>query len=155
MHAPRWRGAWSNSRQTAEPRWRGARSNSRQTAEPRWRGAWSGSRSGSGAARPRFADVRALLGDPRLRLVLAIATLHWICLSPYNVYFGVFLHDLGLHPLTWGLAYSAGVVTEVFVLMTFHRLQARFTLPTSGDTNTAFLSFRLLIHFTSTGEADR
>jgi len=86
--------------------------------------------AGEAAARPRMTDVRALLGDPRLRLVLVIATLHWICLSPYNVYFGVFLHDLGLHPLTWGLAYSAGVVTEVFVLMTFHRLQVRFTLPT-------------------------
>jgi PPP family 3-phenylpropionic acid transporter len=86
--------------------------------------------AGEAAARPRFADVRALLGDPRLRLVLAIATLHWICLSPYNVYFGVFLHDLGLSPLSWGLAYSTGVVTEVFVLMTFHRLQVRFALPT-------------------------
>ena len=34
--------------------------------------------------------------DPRLRLLLVIAALHWICLAPYNVYFGVFLHDLGL-----------------------------------------------------------
>ena len=72
----------------------------------------------------------ALLRDPRLRLLLAIAALHWICLTPYNVYFGVFLRDLGLPPLSWGLAYSTGVVMEVFVLMTFHRLQARFRLPT-------------------------
>ena len=72
----------------------------------------------------------ALLRDPRLRLLLAIAALHWICLTPYNVYFGVFLHDLGLPPLSWGLAYSTGVVMEVFVLMTFHRLQVRFRLST-------------------------
>jgi PPP family 3-phenylpropionic acid transporter len=86
--------------------------------------------AGEAAARPRAADVRALLADRRLRLLLAIAALHWICLAPYNVYFGVFLRDLGLAPLSWGLAYSTGVVMEVFVLMTFHRLQVRFRLET-------------------------
>jgi PPP family 3-phenylpropionic acid transporter len=85
--------------------------------------------AGEPAARPRAADVRALLRDPRLRLVLAIAGLHWICLAPYNVYFGVFLHDIGLRPVSWALAYSTGVVVEVIVLMTFHRLQVRFSLP--------------------------
>jgi PPP family 3-phenylpropionic acid transporter len=86
--------------------------------------------AGEPAARPRAADVRALLRDPRLRLLLAIAALHWICLAPYNVYFGVFLSDLGLQPLSWALAYSTGVVTEVFVLMTFHHVQARYRLST-------------------------
>jgi PPP family 3-phenylpropionic acid transporter len=71
-----------------------------------------------------------LLRDPRLRLLLAIAALHWICLTPYNVYFGVFLRDLGLAPLSWGLAYATGVVMEVFVLMVFHRLEIRFRLET-------------------------
>jgi len=85
---------------------------------------------GEAAARPRGADVKALLRDPRLRVLLAIAALHWICLTPYNVYFGVFLRDLGLAPLSWALAYSIGVVMEVFVLMTFHRLQIRFRLDT-------------------------
>jgi len=91
--------------------------------------AWTLRGAGEPAARPHAADVLALLRDPRLRLVLAIAMLHWLCLSPYNVYFGVFLRDLGLSPLTWALAYSTGVVTEVIVLMTFHHLQTRFTLP--------------------------
>jgi len=86
--------------------------------------------AGEPSTRPRAADVKALLADPRLRVLLVIATLHWICLAPYNVYFGVFLHDLGLAPLSWGLAYSTGVVMEVFVLMTFHRLQVRFRLET-------------------------
>jgi len=86
--------------------------------------------AGEPSTRPRAADVKALLADPRLRVLLAIAALHWICLAPYNVYFGVFLHDLGLAPLSWGLAYSTGVVMEVFVLMTFHRLQVRFRLET-------------------------
>jgi MFS transporter, PPP family, 3-phenylpropionic acid transporter len=86
--------------------------------------------AGEAAVRPRAAAVGALLRDPRLRLVLAIAALHWICMTPYNLYFGVFLHDLGLHPLSWGLAYATGVVAEVMVLMTFHRLHGRFALPT-------------------------
>jgi PPP family 3-phenylpropionic acid transporter len=86
--------------------------------------------AGEAAAHPRAADIRALLRDPRLRLLLAIAALHWICLAPYNVYFGVFLRDLGLPPLSWALAYSTGVVTEVLVLMTFHRVQARYRLST-------------------------
>ena len=86
--------------------------------------------SGEPAVRPRGADVKALLADPRLRWLLAIAALHWICLTPYNVYFGVFLRDLGLSPLSWALAYSTGVVVEVIVLMTFHRAQARFRLET-------------------------
>jgi PPP family 3-phenylpropionic acid transporter len=85
---------------------------------------------GEATTRPRAADVRALLGDPRLRLVLAIAALHWICMTPYNVYFGVYLRDLGLPPLWWSLGYSTGVVMEVVVLMTFHRLQVRYRLST-------------------------
>ena len=58
------------------------------------------------------------------------AAMHWICLTPYNVYFGVFLRDIGLPPVSWSFAYSTGVVVEVLVLMTFHRLSARFRLPT-------------------------
>jgi PPP family 3-phenylpropionic acid transporter len=85
---------------------------------------------GDPAARPRPADVLALLREPKLRLLLAIAAMHWICLTPYNVYFGVFLRDIGLPPVSWSFAYSTGVVVEVLVLMTFHRLSARFRLPT-------------------------
>jgi MFS transporter, PPP family, 3-phenylpropionic acid transporter len=86
--------------------------------------------TGESSTRPRAAEVRALLADPRLRLVLAIAALHWICLAPYNVYFGVYLRDLGMTELSWGLATSTGVVMEVIVLSTFHRLQVRFRLET-------------------------
>jgi PPP family 3-phenylpropionic acid transporter len=86
--------------------------------------------AGEATVRPRAADVRALLANRRLQLVLAIAALHWICLCPYNVYFGVYLRDIGLAPVSWGLAYSTGVVMEVIVLMTFHRLQARYRLST-------------------------
>ena len=67
-------------------------------------------------------------GRPRLLLLLLAAALHWICLTPYNVYFGIFLRDLGLPPPSWGLAYATGIVAEVVVLVLFHRLQARFRL---------------------------
>jgi PPP family 3-phenylpropionic acid transporter len=92
--------------------------------------AWRLHGSGEAATRPRAANVKALLGDPSLRVLLVIAALHWVCLTPYNVYFGVFLQDLGLPPVSWGLASSTGVVMEVIVLMVFHRLQARFRLST-------------------------
>src|SRR6476659_8213046 len=39
---------------------------------------------GDPAARPRPSDVLALLREPKLRLLLVIAALHWICLTPYN-----------------------------------------------------------------------
>src|SRR5688572_10374034 len=69
--------------------------------------------TGEGSARPRAADVRALVVEPRLLLLLLAAALHWICLTPYNVYLGVFLRDLGLPPPAWGLAYATGTVAEV------------------------------------------
>ena len=84
--------------------------------------------AGEDAVRPHLGDVRALLSEPRLRLVLLAGALHWICMAPYNVYFGIFLQELGLPPIAWGLGYSVGVVTEMLVLLWFHRLQARFRL---------------------------
>ncbi|HLK89357.1 MAG TPA: MFS transporter [Polyangia bacterium] len=87
--------------------------------------------SGEKAARPRLADVRALLaGQPALRLLLVAGALHWACMAPYNVFFGVFLHDLGLPPLDWGFAFAIGVTAEMLVLLAFHRIHARVRLDT-------------------------
>jgi len=86
--------------------------------------------TGERAVRPRLADVRALLGEPGLRLLLVAGALHWACMAPYNVFFGVFLRDLGLPPVAWGLAYSVGVAAEMLVLLYFHRVHARFSLDT-------------------------
>jgi PPP family 3-phenylpropionic acid transporter len=49
-------------------------------------------------------------------------------MAPYNVFFGIFLRELGLPPVAWGLAYSIGVVAEMLVLLYFHRLHTRFSL---------------------------
>jgi MFS transporter, PPP family, 3-phenylpropionic acid transporter len=84
--------------------------------------------TGEDSARPSAGDVKALLAKPRLRLLLLAAALHWVCLTPYNVYFGVLMRDLGLSPNVWGLAFSTGVVAEVIVLAMFRRLEARFPL---------------------------
>src|SRR5450432_2875903 len=80
------------------------------------------------ATRPHAADFRALLRAPGLRLLLLAGALHWACMTPYNIFFGIFLRDLGLPPVAWGLAYSVGVVAEMLVLLYFHRLHARFSL---------------------------
>jgi PPP family 3-phenylpropionic acid transporter len=84
--------------------------------------------TGEEAPRPRIADVRALLAAPGLRWLLLAGALHWACLAPYNVFFGIFLRDLGLPPVSWGLAYAVGVIAEMLVLLYFHRLHARFSL---------------------------
>jgi PPP family 3-phenylpropionic acid transporter len=84
--------------------------------------------TGERAVRPRLDDVRVLLGEPGLRLLLLAGALHWACMAPYNVFFGVFLRDLGLPPVWWGLAYSAGVAAEMLVLLYFHRAHARLSL---------------------------
>ncbi len=84
--------------------------------------------TGEPTTRPRAADVRALLAEPGLRLILLAGALHWACMAPYNVFFGVFLRDLGLEPLWWGVAYAVGVTAEMLVLLTFHWMHARFRL---------------------------
>ena len=84
--------------------------------------------TGEPTTRPRIADIRTLLAEPGLRLILLAGALHWACMSPYNVFFGVFLRDLGLEPLWWGVAYAIGVTAEMLVLLTFHRMHARFSL---------------------------
>ena len=87
--------------------------------------------TGEQAARPRLADVRALLAEqPGLRLLLVAGALHWACMAPYNVFFGVFLRDLGLPPILWGAAFAVGVTAEMLVLLAFHRMHARVRLDT-------------------------
>jgi PPP family 3-phenylpropionic acid transporter len=83
---------------------------------------------GEEAVRPRAADIRALLADTRLRLLLVAGVLHWMCMAPYNIYFGILLGDLGLPPFTWGVSFAAGVIAEMLVLLWFHRLGTRFSL---------------------------
>jgi PPP family 3-phenylpropionic acid transporter len=84
--------------------------------------------TGEQSAHPRLADARALLADRRIRLLLLAGPLHWACSAPYNVYFGVFLHDLRLSPLVSGASFCIGVTAEMLVLLFFRRVQARASL---------------------------
>jgi PPP family 3-phenylpropionic acid transporter len=83
---------------------------------------------GEESVHPRAADLKALLAEPRLRLLLLAGVLHWMCMAPYNIYFGILLGELGLPPVTWGLSFAAGVIAEMLVLLWFHRLETRFRL---------------------------
>lgn len=86
--------------------------------------------SGERGARPRWSDVRALLRDRPLRLLLAVAPLHWMSSGPYNILFGIFVRDHRLSPAVVGLAFAVGVGAEVLVLLGFRRLHRRFSLET-------------------------
>jgi PPP family 3-phenylpropionic acid transporter len=86
--------------------------------------------TGEAAGRPRLRDVRTLLGDRRLRLLLTVAPLHWIGCAPYNIFFGIFVRDRHLSPLVLGAALSMGVVAEMLVLLGFSRLRAVFSVET-------------------------
>src|SRR6185312_16135012 len=80
---------------------------------------------------PFVLRLRALLAEqPGLRLLLVAGALHWACMAPYNVFFGVFLRDLGLPPILWGVAFAVGVTAEMLVLLAFHRMHARVRLDT-------------------------
>ena len=86
--------------------------------------------TGEARARPRLADVRALLADRKFRLLLIVAPLHWIGCAPYNTFFGIFVKDRGLPPIVLGTALATGVVAEMFILMAFGRLHRRYGIET-------------------------
>ncbi len=77
--------------------------------------------------RPGLADLRALLADRRLLLLLGAAALHWADCAPYHLFYGVFVRDLGLPAAVTGLGMAVGVSAEVLVLLAFPRLQRRFS----------------------------
>jgi PPP family 3-phenylpropionic acid transporter len=84
--------------------------------------------TGEQSVRPRLADVTSLLGDRRFRLLLLAGPLHWGACVPYNVYFGVLVHDLHLSPLYAGASFCIGVAAEMLVLLRFSKLRQRFRL---------------------------
>ncbi len=77
--------------------------------------------------RPGLADLRALLADRRLLVLLLASALHWAGCAPYHVFYGVFVRDLGLPAAATGLGMAVGVSAEVLVLLAFSRLQRRFS----------------------------
>jgi PPP family 3-phenylpropionic acid transporter len=84
--------------------------------------------TGEAGRLPTRTDVRALLRDRRLRLLLTVAPLHWMGCAPYNVFFGIFVRDRHLPPIVLGAALAAGVVAEMIVLFYFSQLRGRFSI---------------------------
>jgi PPP family 3-phenylpropionic acid transporter len=81
-------------------------------------------------AAPHFRDVRQLLANPRLRVLLLIAPLHWASLSPYHGFLGILAIKRGFGATTISYAYVVGVLAELAAFFYFRQLRRRFTLPT-------------------------
>jgi PPP family 3-phenylpropionic acid transporter len=77
-------------------------------------------------ARPGLSEALGLLRDRRLGALLAAATIHWGATSPYHLFLGVHVRDLGLPPWVTGAATSVGVAAEIAALLAFPRLEVRF-----------------------------
>ncbi|HEY4187131.1 MAG TPA: MFS transporter [Polyangia bacterium] len=80
--------------------------------------------------KPHLSDVAALWRDRRFRLLLAVASLHWMTLAPYNVFFGLLLRTRHLSPAVGGAAFVAGVLAEGAVMFWFSSLRRVFRLET-------------------------
>ena len=80
---------------------------------------------GEAQAPVALGDALTLLGDRRIRILLAATCLHWLSCSPYHMLFTVHLKDLGLPPSVAGIGFGVGVLAEVVVMMNFPRLAAR------------------------------
>ncbi len=85
---------------------------------------------------PRLADIRVLLRDPRLLLLLVVAPLHGACLAPYHGFFGILLQDRHLSSQVLGNAFVVSVVGEMVSFFFFRRISSRFRL--SGMLTLAF-----------------
>jgi PPP family 3-phenylpropionic acid transporter len=85
---------------------------------------------GESGARPHLRDVRQLFANPRFRLLLLAAPLHWACCAPYNAFFGILLRDRHFPPAVLGVSFCVGVAGEMLVFVRFSRLRARMDLDT-------------------------
>lgn len=76
----------------------------------------------------RTPDLRAaagLLRRPVLLVFFAAATLHWMALAPYHVFFAIHLQDLGAPASLAGTGFAVAVLAEVAVMWRFRDLASR------------------------------
>lgn len=74
---------------------------------------------------PMLRDVRGLGQDGRLRLLLLVCLIHWLCYTPYDLLFGVYLREQGLPSSFNGLGLAGGTLAEILALAAFPALERR------------------------------
>ena len=77
------------------------------------------------SAAPDLRAAAGLLRRPALLVFFAAATLHWMSLAPYHVFFAIHLRDLGAPPSLAGTGFAVAVLAEVFVMWRFRDLASR------------------------------
>jgi PPP family 3-phenylpropionic acid transporter len=83
-------------------------------------------RGRGGVGDVHLSEAPALFRDPRLRMLVAATSLHWLAFAPHNLMFAVYLKDLGHSPWITGLGLAAGVAAEVVLMALFPRFGRRF-----------------------------
>ncbi len=83
----------------------------------------------TGATRPRFrADLRLLLSSDSLAVFLLTTTFASMSAGPFGIYFSIRLKELGLSADMIALAWTVGVVSEIFFLTYAQAIQRKFGL---------------------------
>jgi PPP family 3-phenylpropionic acid transporter len=80
-----------------------------------------------GHERGSRGDLRLLLGNPRLVLLLVACAIHWLACMPYTLWMGRFVDELRLPPWVTGWSITAGVVAEVSTMMAFPWISRRLS----------------------------
>jgi len=79
-------------------------------------------------ARPHLREATALLRDRALLILLIACAIHWAVLTPYHLFFGVLVRDLGLPASLTGLSLALGVCAEVAAFFAFPLLERKLSL---------------------------
>ena len=83
----------------------------------------------TGRARPRFrADLSLLLRSSPLAAFLLTTTFASMSAGPFGIYFSIRLKELGMSADLIALAWTVGVVSEIFFLIYAQAIQRRFGL---------------------------
>jgi PPP family 3-phenylpropionic acid transporter len=77
--------------------------------------------------KPSFQSAFALARQPEVFLFLLATCLHWVACAPYHGSLAPHVKDLGLPPWVVGACASAGVISEIAVMLTWSRWAYRLT----------------------------
>jgi len=84
-------------------------------------------RGGGAGPTPDLRAAAGLVARPALLVFFAAATLHWMALAPYHVFFTIHLRDLGAPASLAGTGFAVAVLAEVAVMWRFGDLASRLS----------------------------